>query len=266
MNKGYRLTSSQLSFLKNNYSKLGPKAIAIRFAERPAYISKVARKLGLYRGIAAGNTSRKNIWIFNDKWTYDIGYLIGVYLGDGTVYVKDNRAQYFRLTVIDKDWTQSVQSKIKDLTGMDTSIVKRKKRKATTKPQYCMTFANKDFASWLIGEFGCANNKIIRVLPTKEANKGMLEGLMDSEGTHCKGYTLSLRMCSDLEPIQSICDDLGIIRGPQHRGIRIQNWHKKSSKQQVPMYAYSISIKEWTRVGLGTYIKRKAKHGVLYKK
>ena len=86
---------------------------------------------------------------------------------------------------------------------------------------------------------------------------------MDSEGTNQK-YNLCIRMCSYLQPVVDICNQLKIQPGRNHKGIRLQKWHPKS-RAGINLYGFSISIKEWTRVGLGTYIKRKAKNGIVYK-
>lgn len=108
-------------------------------------------------------------------------------------------------------------------------------------------------------EFGGPNEKRIRLLPNLETNKGMLEGLFDSEGTVTK-YVFRLRMSGNLQPIQIVCKQLGIQHGPLHKGVCDEDW------QSTPnFHGYSISNKEYTRVGLGTYIKRKAINGITYK-
>lgn len=255
MNK--KLTQDELLYIRNNYSDLGPTIIAKKLNKSMKYISKKAMQLGLYRGVANSNTARRNKWSFNNHWSYNLGYICGVYLGDGNV---NTNTDYFRLSVIDKDFAKATQFKLQNIVPFKSNIKLNKNKK-----QWRLDLCNTDFANWLVKEFGSANNKIIKLLPTLEANMGMLEGLMDSEGTHNQTYTLCLRMCADLILLETICNQLGIQRGPQHKGVRLQKWQHKS-KQGMDMYAYSISIKEWTRVGLGTYIKRKAKNGVIYKK
>ena len=191
------------------------------------------------------------------EWSYDLGFIAGVYLGDGNISFGGRPGGSFNLSSIDKDFVEATRQKIKKVTNYSCNL-----RWNKIKKQWMLSFCNRDFVEWLAINFGIAGKKKIKVLPTIEANKGLLEGIMDSEGTSNR-YSMKIRMYSNLASIVSICNLLGIRRGPQHKGISNENWF--SDKSSKNMEGYSISIKEWTKVGLGTYIKRKAKHGINYK-
>lgn len=245
-------SDNELSFIQENYMSKGPKWISEQLNLCIKSVSKKARRMGLYRGIAAGNIARKNIWSFQE-WSYDLGYLVGVYLGDGNIWQKNHVTSYYRLSVIDKDFCEAVQKKILKVTNYKSYISFQ-----TSRQQWVLNFSNKDFCDWMITNFGPAKAKRISSLPTLEANKGMTEGLFDSEGTVDR-YIFQIRMHGDLSYLPLFCKQLGIQHGPLHKGIRDESW------QDEQFHGYSISNKEYAKVGLGTYIKRKAINGIPYK-
>ena len=247
----YKYTPEELDLIYQNYSSEGPKWLGERLGLSLKTVSKKARRMGLYRGQVAANQKRKHSWQFKE-WSYDLGYIVGVYLGDGNVWQVENSTSYFRLSVIDKDFCEATQDKIYKEIGVLGSIRPRKNN------QYCLTICNVDFCSWLVKNFGPAKHKRIRLLPILEANKGMIEGLIDSEGSISKS-SISLRMDGNLAIVQEICNQLHIQPGRGHKGVRQELW------QSPTFQGYSISIKEYTKAGLGTYIKRKAINGLCYK-
>lgn len=248
-----RWTEDQINILIKQYQSKGPKLLVPILDRSLKTISKKARRLGLSRGVSRGNKHRANSWQFS-SWTYDIGYIVGTYLGDGNLYIKPNQTAYFKLDVIDQDFCQAVSSKIKKEIGYSGSIVKSSKEGSWT-----YRICNKDFVYWLRDEFGGPKNKTIKLLPTIESNKGMIEGLFDSEGTVTR-YIYNLRMTGGIKVVEKICQQLNIQHGPLHKGIKSETWQSPDSFQ-----GYSISNKEYTKAGLGTYIKRKAKHGLVLK-
>jgi hypothetical protein len=209
------------------------------------------------QGVAASNRERRNKWEFKN-WSYDLGYLVGVYLGDGNVYLVENQTGYFRLSSIDKDFCSAVQKKILSLTGYNSSIHWYESRR-----QWVLSFCNSDFARWLVKTFGRAKKKRIKTLPSLEANKGLIEGIFDSESTVIK-YTTIVRMKGNLDPIRKVLKEQFKIR------IGDKNISMKSRACSIingdRLDRISISCKEYTRMGLGSYIKRKAINGILYKK
>jgi len=244
-------TSEEEQILIESYSMIGPKVLAEQLNRNLKSVSKKAIKLGLSRGIAQGNSSRKNTWKFTN-WSYDLGYIVGVYLGDGNIYTTKRNSSYFRLSVIDKDFCEAVQTKLKKLTGYSSSLKFNKERK-----QWTLTFCNRDFVEWIRINFGGANNKRQKVLPLKEANKGMIEGIFDSEGTVIR-YSFIIRMQDNMASLQWILfKQLGVTRGPSNKSGRKLNYSN--------LYSVTVSNREYTRVGLGTYIKHKAKNGIIYK-
>lgn len=251
-NMKHKYSKQELELIIQNYSNKGPTWLSSQLGISMKTISKKARRMGLYRGQAKANKDRANSWQFTE-WSYDLGYIIGVYLGDGNIYQVPNQTSYFRLSVVDKDFCEATNYKIKKVTGFEGNI-----NFESSKQQWVLNFCNKDFCNWLIDNFGPAKYKQIKMLPTLEANKGMIEGLFDSEGTIDKTI-FNLRISGDLSFLPIVCQQLNIIHGPLHKGIRKEKW------QSDNFFGYSISIKEYTKAGLGTYIKRKAINGLVYK-
>jgi hypothetical protein len=248
-------TVEEVAYILENFERDGPKKVGERLGRSMKVISRKARRLGLFRGASKSSSERKNHWTF-DEWDYHLGYLVGVYLGDGNVWNKAN----FRLFTIDEDFARTTASKVKRLTGYEASV-----KYYDSRAQWVMSFCNVDFARWMVGSFGPANGKIIKVLPSIEANKGMLEGLFDSEGT-AQQYSLSIRMYGDLTPIDTICTALSIKHGGRFKGISQQRWcNRKRGEETEYLSGYTISISEWNRAGLGTYISRKSKNGIRLK-
>lgn len=244
-------SKEEVQVLLDSYESQGPKLLSRVLNRTMSSVSKKARSLGLKRSVAVSNMSRKNSWEFKE-WSYDLGYVVGAYLGDGNIWTKDKQVSYFRLNVIDKDFCEAVRLKLKRITGYESSI-----KWYDSKKIWCLTFSNKDFVSWLRDNFGGAKEKRIVLLPNKESNKGMIEGLFDSEGTVTK-YCFCCRMSGNLRPLQYILyQQLEIKKGPLNRGGHQLKYNN--------LFNLTVSNKEYTKVGLGTYIKRKAKNGILYK-
>lgn len=256
MRRFYTVEEEQM--LIRDYATLGPTILACRLNRDSKAISLKARKMGLSRGITAGAQLRKRPWHF-EEWSYELGYVVGVYLGDGNIYVKPEGGGYFRLSVVDRDFCEAVQKKLLVLTGIAGSIKPIPSKVPTWSDKWVYTLCNKDFVAWLRDSFGGANEKRLVNLPSLEANKGMLEGLADSEGTVSR-YSIDIRMKGDLSVLADICDSLGIKRGHRHVGVRDEQWYGDPSFR-----GYTISIAEFTRVGLGLHITRKAINGIQYK-
>lgn len=247
-----RWTQSEIELLMERYSNEGPKALVSVLNRNLKTISKKAVSLGLKRSVAAGNISRANHWSF-EQWSYSLGYVVGVYLGDGNIYIKPNQTAYFKLDVIDQDFCKATQYHLYQVTGLKGSIRESKQH------HWIYRLCNKSFVYWLRDNFGGPKNKTIKLLPNMEANKGMIEGLYDSEGT-VGNFSFNLRMSGDLLVIQTIFQQLEVRHPNQHKGVRPERWFPSLDFQ-----GYSISNKEYTRIGLGTYINRKAVHGLIYK-
>lgn len=259
MKKKYIFNEEMILFLKENYFILGPKQIGEIFNFPIKIVCKKARKLNLERGITKGAELRKNKWEFKE-YSYELGYLIGVYLGDGNCYIDDktkNKSGYFRLGVIDEDFADTVKFFLEKITGYKVSKTLQISKKKNIQNKYIITFCNRDFVRFLIKEFGPANKKIFKFLPTEEGNKGLVEGLFDSEGT-VNGKRWIIRMYMDIENIKNISFFKNIKRNKNY--INKPNLNKLS-KQNIPFYSFSVPIKYWNNIGLGTYIKRKAIKG-----
>lgn len=239
----------EIRLLIEEYSRKGPKSLAATLGRTTGGVYAKAKSLGLSRGISAGNRSRRNKWRFTG-WSYDLGYIAGVYLGDGNIY-QGGESNYFRLTSIDQDFCEATKHKIMMITGYQANI-----KYDTKRQQFRLVFCNKDFVDWLRKTFGGPRDKSIVVLPNKQANMGLIEGLFDSEGTVTK-YSFCLRMQGNITPLLYIIfSELGVEPGPNNNSGQTLKYNNLSS--------LTISNKEYTRVGLRTYIKRKSKNGILH--
>jgi hypothetical protein len=252
----------EIDFIAKNYMDMGPWKIADILGRTRSSITHKAYRLGLIRGVDKSNHERRNAWGFDGSWTYDLGYVIGTYLGDGNIYIPEDThagGGYIRLSCIDKEFCEAFGSKITAITGLSGVIDKEKEAEGNRQEQWRYRLCNKDIAQWFVDEFGGPKEKRIRLLPNIEANKGMIEGLFDSEGT-IAGYQFTIRMAGNLEPVKEIFNMLGVKHNKRHKGVREEKWSPTEG-----MAGYSISIKEYIRLGFGTYIKRKAKNGIPYK-
>jgi intein-encoded DNA endonuclease-like protein len=253
-------TDKEIAFLIENYTNLGPTKIGNDLGRPMKLVSKKALQLGLARGIAAGNASRRNAWAFTG-WSYDLGYTTGVYLGDGNVW-QSGRGDYFRLSVVDNDFALATKNKLESATGYEAYLSSTPKANERCQDQVTVTLSNTDFAAWLVQEFGPAKRKQMKVLPTLEACRGLVEGFADSEGSF-NNQTISIRAYMDLKPLATMLHMLGVNRlnnnGKPIGKPRITvNQNTYSANLDHYLNGINISPKEWLAGGLGTYIKRKA--------
>ena len=249
----------EIDFLKRNYTILGPSALIDILGRNKSSITHKAYRLGLEYGIVNSNKRRKNSWNFSG-WSYELGYIAGVYVGDGDLYSKQNNGARFRLSVIDQDFALTVKNMLYTVTGYNANMSYRQKKSTN---YYETTLCNVDFCNWLVNYFGPANYKSMFYIDDPLASMGFIEGIADSEGAF-QGKSIIIRMCMNLKPLETMCN---IIHGfkfrSHHKGAHtIGEWGTDSFGRK--MNSFSISKNEYNRLGFGTYIQRKS-NGLLYK-
>lgn len=106
----------------------------------------------------------------------DLGYLLGVYLGDGYIYIVKSKSQYlFGLHAKDKEFIESFSNHLKNL-GFHV-MHKR------DDPYNRVELACKEFVLWVKS---LDLNKIENILGNDEGNiKAFIRGFYDSEGSIC---------------------------------------------------------------------------------
>lgn len=254
-------TQEELTYLINHYAVMGPKSIGLVLERPMKQVSKKAMKMGLWRGAKAARQLTRNKWQF-ENWSYELGYILGVYLGDGNVWITKSGG-YFRLNVIDEDFALATKHALEKVSGYSATIHKYPARTERNQEQFCVRLCNMDFIEWLVGCCGKAKQKRIPVLTDLDAIKGLLEGFSDSEGT-MTDTSIMIRAYMDLEPLSTMMWQLDINRlykwGVRDGRVKVNQSHLYSENLGEHMRGISVSTREWSRAGLGTYIARKAKN------
>ena len=112
----------------------------------------------------------------------DLAYLIGVYMGDGYAYLRDERYGYFELEVTDIDFLMEVSKCLNNIFNTKTTIKLVKNAKGNQKAKYHIRLCSSEFACWLV-----EITKKKSVIPDEILNathsyqRQFLQGLMDSE-------------------------------------------------------------------------------------
>jgi hypothetical protein len=117
--------------------------------------------------------------------TPELAYLVGVYLGDGTTYIrKGTNYGYFAVKVADMDFLEEAVQCVEAVTGFRPKIHLVREGTGKTRSQYCMRYCSSQFALWLIE---ITEGKEYIPLEIYDADRRcrmrFIEGLMDSEGS-----------------------------------------------------------------------------------
>jgi hypothetical protein len=123
--------------------------------------------------------------------SYDLGYVIGVYLGDGWIHTrKDDRSKQIGLSVIDKDFAEKFRCSVRAIGGSDREVTWRERdteiggKKYHRKMfEYVLGFT--ELCNWLLNTFKKKEHIPSWICASTTPMKfkhGVLEGALDSEG------------------------------------------------------------------------------------
>lgn len=162
----------------------------------PAPIAKMTiTKRGIVKGqslqFCHGHHNRTKTWTnyntFEDMEALG-HYLLGVWLGDGCVYLHTNGYKYVTLSSIDKDWLISIQKEV--FPASNVGVQRKVNKKKNWKTLYRLRKADERLAAWLIAH-NCTERKSM-TLTMPKINKlwtaDFIRGLIDSDGSITYGY------------------------------------------------------------------------------
>jgi len=198
--------------------------------------------------------------------TNRLAYLIGVYLGDGSItFSKNNSNNYFSLNAIDEDFIKHTVVCLEEYFGKKPSSFLDKSgggwKKRGTKPLWKTVVYGKEKCKWLveITEDKRVIPEIIFKAP-KHIQKWFIAGVMDSEGYVGKHYHKEydkyqylMGICSAdvwLEHFIEMLEQHGVKTGKRYKEKQIKPWHK-------PKFRYKINTMSFIRSGCFFTIKRK---------
>jgi len=129
---------------------------------------------------------KKNVFVFNDL-NVGLAYLLGVYLGDGSVdKIRTSRSKiepsyYFKLGSIDKDFVEYVRDACVSVVAPNVPLIRESHEHKKTVYRFSLGCA--DFCRWLLSECN-GKNQIPAIIPRQKSflTKAFLEGIIDSEG------------------------------------------------------------------------------------
>ena len=117
------------------------------------------------------------------KEIFELGYILGVYFGDGSIVVVPKKKSYFQLNTIDKEFAEYVQKCFSLFVGPVTAEIgesqdARKGRRLLYRITICAT-AFCDYIRHL-----CGNKETIpsMVFTNRDVKLGFIAGFFDSEG------------------------------------------------------------------------------------
>jgi intein-encoded DNA endonuclease-like protein len=202
----------------------------------------------------------------NDTLTIKQAYLIGAYLGDGSIsFVPQHGNYFFALNAIDKEFVLKVADCLHEYFGKEPSVFLDKLgggwQKRNTQPLWKTVVYGKSKCQYLRD---ITHDK--RVIPqciftaNKKIQKAFIAGVMDSEGYVGKHYNQKLDRTQYLMGIAStdvwledfieLLTKHGVKVGKRYKEKQIQPWHK-------PKFRYKINTMSWIKSGCYFTIDRK---------
>lgn len=198
--------------------------------------------------------------------TINQAYLIGVYLGDGSIsFVEKYHNYFFSMNAIDKEFVERTADCLEEFFGKRPSVFLDKTgggwQKRGTKPLW---------KTVVYGKQKCQELRDIthdkRVIPqvifdaSDELQKAFIAGIMDSEGYVGKHnnsetgriqYLMGIASCDVwLEDFIELLTKHGVKVGKRYREKQIKPWHK-------PKFRYKINTMSWIKSGCYFTIERK---------
>lgn len=194
--------------------------------------------------------------------TAELAYLIGVYLGDGSVWFNKHRNQYvFSLEVIDLDFAVKTKQAVEKVTGRSLTI--RTRRRACVKggETHRIRTSHKQLCDFLTS---CTDKKtkIPGFIPMGKnpLAKALIEGLMDSEGCIYRYTKIQPRYKSPTYKIQvgmssPVVD--GLSQYLRSYGVATYARRVRIPKSGTPHTEYTLSSLDYIDSGLQFNIARK---------
>ena len=187
----------------------------------------------------------------------DYAYLLGVYLGDGTISLRTDNCYRFSLEVIDMDFIDRTRESIKSVTGKNFTNVKCRSRGMMMEDIY--SFAVHDMMFKDMKE-STEDKKFIPQFvfeADREVKIAFLEGLMDSEGwiverknkAGIKQYQMGFSCTSSWTyDVWQLFRSIGVSCCEPYI------LHQKNKKDCI---CFTINLASWVQSGILFSIKRK---------
>lgn len=191
-------------------------------------------------------------------------YLLGVYLGDGSIFKVEGKYPAFRMNTIDKDFADAVKCALDEISGYTTWIGKPKqdKRFSQSRPLYHLKCSipkdlhermDKDTATkTAIPSWMCHDASI-------EEKHAFIVGLMDSEGyvaenrsSHTnRRFFMGFKVCDPwIYTFKLLLESCGIKTNKVRSEKPRKEWYKTPR-------VFTIKMQSWIDRGLRFNIKRK---------
>jgi len=202
----------------------------------------------------------------NETLTINQAYLIGAYLGDGSIsFVEKYRNYFFSLNAIDKEFVEKVATCLEEYYEKKPAVFLDRSgggwAKRGTKPLWKVVVYGKEKCQALRD---ITHDK--RVIPQvifesdDKCQKAFIAGIMDSEGYVGKHYNKTTDRTQYLMGIAStdvwledfiqLLEKHGVKCGKRYREKQIKPWHK-------PKFRYKINTMSWIKSGCYFTICRK---------
>lgn len=205
--------------------------------------------------------------------TTNQAYLIGVYLGDGSIsFVPKYRNYFFALNAVDKEFVEKTAICLEEYFGKKPSLFLDKTgggwKERNTRPLW---------KTVVYGKVKCQKLRDLthdkRVIPkvifetSRKNQRAFIAGIMDSEGYVGKHYNQKLDKTQYLMGIAScdvwledfirLLESHKVKCGKRYKEKQIKPWHK-------PKFRYKINTMSWIKSGCYFTIKRKNERLIEY--
>lgn len=201
---------------------------------------------------------KKNVFQFQEL-NIPLGYLLGVYLGDGSVdRIRTSRSKiepsyYFKLGSIDKDFVEYVRDMC--TLAITSNVPEIRITNEHEKPVYRFSLGCADFCRWLLSI--CKDKtEIPAIIPRENSflTKAFLEGIIDSEGyvSYQKNNDWLMSGFAVTSPWA-----FEVAKLLTFQGVKVGKCTHYKTKKGTPVYSYRFNIKSYYGAGLRFHLARK---------
>ncbi len=203
--------------------------------------------------------------------TNSLAYVVGIYLGDGSVWYNKHRNQYiFSLEVVDKDFAEKTRQELEAVIHRPINLHERHKACTRSGITYRLRVYDQNFCAFL--KQSTNNKQLIPSFISKGINslaKNLIEGLMDSEGCIYRYKEIQPRYKLPTYKIQvsmssSIVDQLAEYL--KAYGVSVYARRERPQKSGIPHIEYTLSIVDYAASGIRFNIARKQQQVEDYRK